>query len=95
MKNYYFYISIIFLVLFSSCVSKQKFVYLQGSQEFSNVSTNYDPIIQNDDLLSIIVTTQEVEAATPFNLPNYLVDNEGKIDFPVIGNIEVSFQVIL
>ncbi|GAA4039833.1 polysaccharide biosynthesis/export family protein [Flavobacterium chungnamense] len=90
MKNYFFYITIIFLFLFSSCVSKKKFVYLQGSQDFSNISTNYDPIIQNDDLLSIIVTTQEVEAAVPFNLPNYLVDNEGKIDFPVIGNIQVS-----
>lgn len=90
MKNYFFYISIIFLFLFSSCASKKKFVYLQGSQDFSNVSTNYDPIIQNDDLLSIVVTTQEVEAAAPFNLPSYLVDNEGKIDFPVIGNIQVS-----
>jgi polysaccharide export outer membrane protein len=90
MKNYFFYISILFLFLFSSCVSKKKFVYLQGSQDFSNVSTNYDPIIQNDDLLSIIVTTQEVEAAAPFNLPSYLVDNEGKIDFPVIGNIQVT-----
>ncbi len=90
MKNYFFYISILFLFLFSSCVSKKKFVYLQGSQDFSNVSTNYDPIIQNDDLLSIVVTTQEVDAAAPFNSPSYLVDNEGKIDFPVIGNIQVS-----
>ncbi|GAA4076244.1 polysaccharide biosynthesis/export family protein [Flavobacterium cheonanense] len=90
MKNYFFYISILFLFLFSSCASKKKFVYLQGSQDFSNVSTNYDPIIQNDDLLSIVVATQEVDAAAPFNLPNYLVDNEGKIDFPVIGTIQVS-----
>jgi polysaccharide export outer membrane protein len=90
MKNYFFFISILFLFLFSSCISKKKYVYLQGSQDFSNVSTNYDPIIQNDDLLSIIVTTQEVEAAAPFNLPSYLVDNEGKIDFPVIGTIQVS-----
>jgi polysaccharide export outer membrane protein len=90
MKNYFFYISILFLFLFSSCISKKKYVYLQGSQDFSNISTNYDPIIQNDDLLSITVTTQEVEAASPFNLPSYLVDNEGKIDFPVIGDIQVS-----
>jgi len=90
MKNYYIYLSFIFIILFSSCVSKKKFVYLQGSQDFSNVSVNYEPIIQNDDMLSIVVTTQEVEAAAPFNSPSYLVDNEGKIDFPVIGNIQVS-----
>jgi polysaccharide export outer membrane protein len=90
MKNYNIYISFIFIFLFSSCVSKKNYVYLQGSQDFSNVSVNYEPIIQNDDMLSIVVTTQEVEAATPFNSPSYLVDNEGKIDFPVIGNIQVS-----
>lgn len=90
MKNYFLYISILFLFLFSSCVSKKKFVYLQGSQDFNNVSANYDPIIQNDDLLSIVVTTQEVDAAVPFNLPDYLVDTEGKIDFPVVGSLKVS-----
>lgn len=90
MKNYFFYISIIFLFLFSSCVSKKKFVYLQGSQDFNDISTNYEPIIQNDDVLSIVVSTQEVDASAPFNSASYLVDNEGKIDFPVIGNIQVS-----
>ncbi len=90
MKNSYIYISLIFLLLFTSCVSKKKFVYLNGSQDFSTVSANYDPIIQNDDVLSIIVTTLEVDAAAPFNSASYLVDNEGKIDFPVIGNIQVS-----
>ncbi len=76
--------------MFSSCVSKKKFVYLQGSQDFNDISTNYEPIIQNDDVLSIVVSTQEVDASTPFNSASYLVDNEGKIDFPVIGNIQVS-----
>lgn len=90
MKNHFFYISILFLLLFSSCVPKKKFVYLQGSQDFNNVSTNYDPIIQNDDLLSIAVSAQEADAAGPFNSSSYLVDNEGKIDFPVIGTIQVS-----
>lgn len=88
MKNYYIYITIIFL--FSSCVSKKKFVYLQGSQDFSNLSSNYEPIIQNDDVLSIVVTTLEADASAPFNSPSYLVDNEGKIDFPVIGSLQVS-----
>jgi len=90
MKKYFFFISIIFLFLFTSCVSKKKFVYLQGSQDFNDISTNYEPIIQNDDVLSIVVSTLEVDASAPFNSSSYLVDNEGKIDFPVIGNLQVS-----
>lgn len=90
MKNYFLYFTIVFVFLFSSCVSKKKFVYLQGAQDFGTVSSNYDPIIQNDDLLSIVVSTLEPDAAVPFNTPSYLVDNEGKIDFPVIGNLQVA-----
>jgi len=90
MRNYYIYLSLTFLFLFSSCVSNKKFVYLQGSQDFTNISTNYEPIIQNDDVLSIVVSTLEIEASAPFNSTSYLVDNEGKIDFPVIGSLVVS-----
>jgi polysaccharide biosynthesis/export protein len=90
MKNYFLYISLVFIFLLSSCVSKKKFVYLQGSQEFNEISANYEPIIQSDDILSIVVSTLEVEASAPFNSTSYLVDNEGKIDFPVLGTIQVS-----
>lgn len=90
MKNYFLYFTIVLVFLFSSCVSKKKFVYLQGAQDFGTVSSNYDPIIQNDDLLSIVVSTLESDAATPFNTPSYLVDNEGKIDFPVVGTVQVA-----
>lgn len=93
-------------LLFTSCLSKKKILYLQGSQDYKDVSGNYEPIIQNDDKLSIIVTSLEIEAAAPFNLnrgqisnssdsssgagSTYLVDNKGNIEFPVLGTISVS-----
>lgn len=62
--------------------------------------------IQPDDVLTIRVSAPEQEAAVPFNLTKsmvsqmnitgnveletYLVSNEGTIDFPVIGPIEVK-----
>lgn len=62
--------------------------------------------IQPDDVLTIRVSAPEQEAAVPFNLTKsmasqmniagnveletYLVSNEGTIDFPVIGTIEVK-----
>lgn len=103
MKNIFFYLLIIPFFLLTSCVSKKKIVYFQGSQNFSNSSSNYEPIIQNDDILSIYVSAQDSEAALPFNLgttvqgntlnttiQNYLVDNKGNIEFPVIGTTTVA-----
>lgn len=62
--------------------------------------------IQPDDVLTIRVSAPEQEAALPFNLTKsiasqerimgeveletYLVSNEGTIEFPVIGNMEVK-----
>jgi len=84
-------------------MSKKKIVYLQGNQNVSNSSANYEPIIQNDDRLSIRISTLEPEAAVPFNLDSgsnstsgtnvnagYLVDSKGTIDFPVLGTVQVA-----
>lgn len=108
MKHNYIYISIVLVLLLSSCVSKEKMVYLQGSQDFNNKSTNYDPLIQRDDRLSIIISALEPETSRPFNLSQniasssastnstnnsqntYLVDVNGKIDFPVLGTLAVE-----
>lgn len=53
-----------------ACNSAKDIVYMQGSQEIENqVITNYkDIIIKPDDLLSILVSSQQPEAAAPFNL---------------------------
>ena len=58
----------IFPMIFTSCMSKKNFLYLQGLPKLSNFSANYEPIIQNDDRLSIRVNTLEPEASIPFNL---------------------------
>lgn len=102
MKKYLFLLLLLSLA-FTSCMSKKKIVYLQGNQNVSNSSANYEPIIQNDDRLSIQISTLEPEASVPFNLESssttssintinsgYLVDNKGTIDFPVLGTIQVA-----
>lgn len=99
----------VMLLLFSlfSCVPSSKMVYLQDvtdSQKSDNKA--YETLLQPDDLLSIIVSSESPENSIPFNLPQiqgnyeignnqngiktYLVDREGNIDFPVLGKIKLA-----
>ncbi|MFM2229276.1 MAG: hypothetical protein RL607_534 [Bacteroidota bacterium] len=100
-----FLLSIV-LITISSCVSKKDYYLLQGEYDMKNASSNYEPIIQKDDRVSILVSTFQKELAEPFNLNNastvnntttsnnltagYLVDSDGNIDFPVLGKLSVA-----
>lgn len=88
-----------------SCGSRKKIVYLQDIDNAKNydASVTYEPKLQPDDLLSIIISAENPEITVPFNLPaiqgnyevnnnqngikTYLIDNQGNIDFPVVGQI--------
>jgi polysaccharide export outer membrane protein len=57
-----------------SCTSKKNLVYFQGPAVVATeVSKSYSPILQKDDLLSILVMGQDPEAVVPFNLPPNMV----------------------
>lgn len=65
-------ITLLFLLLLAltqvSCVSKKKYYYLQGDYNMGNAAANYEPIIQKDDRISIVVMTYQRELSEPFNL---------------------------
>lgn len=106
MNLFKFSFAVIVLLLCSSCLTKKSVVYLQGQQNPNNASSNYEPLIQQDDMLYIHVSSTVVGAATPFNIDSetvgnsggsfdsqkqsYLVDNAGNIEFPIIGTLNVS-----
>jgi polysaccharide export outer membrane protein len=75
MKKIAIYFSVFFLV--TSCVSRKKIVYLQGSQNSENSSYNYEPLIQKDDILYINISTDEPSASVPFNLDEQAVSMDG------------------
>jgi polysaccharide biosynthesis/export protein len=93
-----------------SCGQQKKIAYYQDVDSFKDVNKNYyESKIQPDDLLMIIVSTPDPEAAVPFNLSAesvatpiaqsttmtqrqhmlYLVDKDGKIEFPTLGTIDL------
>lgn len=99
---------ILFLLigLLYSCASKKDLVYLQGieNQKSYEASLRYEIKLQPDDLLSIVVSAENPEVTSPFNLPqvqgnvgatsqggrSFLIDNDGFIDYPVLGKIKLG-----
>lgn len=90
------------LITLNSCVSKKKIIYLQGQQNQSTNVVNYEPQIQNDDLLSITISSVEPELAAPFNIEQLQSaggssasgNNLSKSSYLVDSQGEIDFPVL-
>lgn len=101
---YYRFIILILAAFFvTSCVPRERIVYFQGDLEsLEKLADEYAARIQPDDLLSITVFGRDMEATRIFNQESnvgvssgesrqsYLVDEEGNIEFPVLGKIKLG-----
>ncbi|WP_299534725.1 polysaccharide biosynthesis/export family protein [Ulvibacterium sp.] len=92
-------------IFVASCASRKEVVYFQDTGDFETLVNNSGFIskFKVDDLIDIHVSSLNPEASGPFNLfrgmpgmggqpeqVNYLVDQAGEIDFPVIGKLKVE-----
>lgn len=95
----------ILVLLISSCASKKEVVYFQNAGSFETLvnKNDFSPKFKVDDLVSIYISTLDNEASVPFNLfrgaseggirpeqVDYLIDQDGDIDFPIIGKIKIA-----
>lgn len=100
-----FSIIILAVFLISSCASRKEVVYFQDTGNYETLIDENQSItkFKVDDLVSIYVSSLNPEASAPFNLfrggsegglrpeqVDYLVDQDGMIDFPVIGKIKIE-----
>lgn len=97
---------LLFGILFlTSCASRKEIVYFQDTSNFETLVNNNTFVskFKVDDLVSIHVSSLNPEASAPFNLfrgrteggfqaeqVDYLVDQAGEIDFPVIGKLKIE-----
>lgn len=106
MKIRYFNLLLILLFFYFGCSSKKDIVYLQDidNTKLDKLVFN-DHIVKSDDILKIDVNSSNPElvvnfnsTASNFNLNNvdivkingYKVDNEGFINFPTLGMLNVN-----
>lgn len=94
------------IIFFSSCATKKQILYFQDAEELNNLlSSNYfEPKIEANDILHISVTSIDESVVAPFKmsllegtstnqnplLSGYLVNTQGNIQFPVLGQLAVA-----
>lgn len=99
-----FYLICLMAILISSCASKQDVVYFQNAGDFETIvsDNSHTNKFKIDDVLSIHVSTLDPQASLPFNLfkgaeeggfrpeqVDYIIDKNGEIDFPVLGEVKI------
>lgn len=102
----YLLLALLFISVLSSlsCTSTRKATYFNNLGD-TTLTSRYpvpQPVIQPNDILSISVSSLNAEASAMFNSPNtsssetdndasgYLVNREGYIQFPVLGNVKAA-----
>lgn len=99
-------VALTMMLVLGSCGSAKQVAYFQNIDSLNLRASKmlYDARIMPKDQLSIIVKATSDDVAKPFNMNNsnmmggsqnqnlqyYLVDNDGNINFPVVGKIHVS-----
>ena len=105
--NKHLYSLLLVFVTLVSCTSPSKMVYLNSSGSLDS-NIKFETTLQPDDQLLIIVSSENAEAASPYNLKTvayqgnseniiaqernqaYIVDQDGNIEFPMLGTIKVG-----
>lgn len=96
-------LTLVIILLFTSCVSSRKVNYLQDMKHGTQIELEhrFEAKIRPYDELTIQITCSDPELVRPFqwnqgnnatniNAPEYLVDVDGNINLPVIGKLHVE-----
>ncbi|APY12391.1 sugar transporter [Seonamhaeicola sp. S2-3] len=94
---------VIFFLMLTSCYTKKDIVYFQNAKNFETIvdTDTFRAKLKIGDVLSINVSTLNLEVTRPYNLMeatggeeggkliDYLIDSDGNIDYPVLGKVKL------
>lgn len=95
-KNIFVFAVFFFSFLFSACQSYKKVPYLQDAEILKRANAQTAPLqdakLLPGDEVSIFVSTSDPVVAQPFNAQgsSFLLDNEGNINYPVLGQLSLN-----
>lgn len=95
-KNIFVFAVFFFSFFFSACQSYKKVPYLQDAEILKQANTQTAPVqdakLLPGDEVSIFVSTSDPIVAQPFNTQggSFLLDNEGNINYPVLGQLSLN-----
>ncbi|MGB0892584.1 MAG: polysaccharide biosynthesis/export family protein [Flavobacteriaceae bacterium] len=93
----------LFLITISSCVSNKDIAYFQFDEiEQNKVSNKFETIFKPDDLLQITISSDDLEAARPFNLSavsfaaasNSVVGQAQQLAYLIDSKGEIDFPIL-
>jgi polysaccharide export outer membrane protein len=95
------FVASLIMVLLSSCKLREKLVYFNSSESISNSEIKFSPILQVDDLISLVVSDLDQETVALFNSqvpggqnPNYINGVSVSNGYLIDSNGEVNLPVI-
>lgn len=92
-KSVHIFLLLLGMAVLTSCTTTKKMSYFQNIDkvDLSQPTSLYDAKIMPKDMLTIGVHSLTAEASSAFNLgSSYLVDNQGNIEFPVVGTVHLG-----
>ena len=94
-KSVHIFLLLLGMAVLTSCTTTKKMSYFQNIDkvDLTQPTSLYDAKVMPKDMLTISVHTLTAEASEAFNLKgggSYLVDNEGNIEFPVVGTVHLG-----
>lgn len=96
MKSSCAFALILLSLLFSACQSYKKVPYLQDAEILKQANTQVAPVqdakLMPGDEVTIIVATSDPVVSQPFNAQGntFLLDNQGNINYPVLGKLSLK-----
>lgn len=96
-------ILVLLICIITSCTTKSEIVYFQNAKDFETIvdTESFAPKLKVNDIISIYVSTFDMDAVKPFNLfktagqntnaelIDYIIDIDGNIDYPVLGKVKL------